>query len=51
MKQACCCQAQFAASANRGFEFDKGGQFFIRMHNEALTAGQGEEGGTVSGQL
>jgi hypothetical protein len=27
----------FAASANRGFEFDKRGQFFIRMHDEALT--------------
>jgi hypothetical protein len=33
MKQACCCQAQFAASANRGFEFDKRGQFFIGTHN------------------
>jgi len=29
----------------------KRGQFFICMHNEALTAGQDEEDGTVSGQL
>jgi hypothetical protein len=37
MKQACCCQAQLTASANRGFEFDKRGQFFSRTHNETLS--------------
>jgi hypothetical protein len=37
MKQACCCQAQFAASANRGFEFDKRSQLFIRVQDETLS--------------
>ncbi|PYI99223.1 MAG: hypothetical protein DME98_01445 [Verrucomicrobia bacterium] len=30
-------QAQFAASPNRRFEFNKSGKLFIRAHNEALT--------------
>jgi hypothetical protein len=37
MKQACCCQAQFAASVDRRFEFQKRRQFFIRTHNETLS--------------
>jgi hypothetical protein len=28
---------QFAASANRRFQFQKGGQLFIRTHNETLS--------------
>jgi hypothetical protein len=29
--------SEFAASANRGFEFDKRRQFFIGPHNETLS--------------
>jgi hypothetical protein len=29
--------SQFAASANRGFQLQKRGQFFIRTHNETLS--------------
>jgi hypothetical protein len=28
---------QFAAGANRRFQFHKRGQFFVRMHNELLS--------------
>jgi hypothetical protein len=28
---------QFAANANRRFEFQKRGQFFLRVHNETLS--------------
>jgi hypothetical protein len=28
---------QFAASANRQFQFEKGSQLFIRAHNEAFS--------------
>ena len=31
------CQTQFAASANRRFQFQKRGQLFIRAHNETLS--------------
>jgi hypothetical protein len=31
------CQANSTASADRGFEFQKRGQFFIRPHDEALS--------------
>jgi hypothetical protein len=31
------CQAKFAESANRGFEFHKRSQLFIRVHDEPLS--------------
>jgi hypothetical protein len=34
------CQVQFAAIANRRFEFQKRGQLLIRVHNETLSVSQ-----------
>jgi hypothetical protein len=37
LKNLACLSSQFAASANRRFEFQKSGQLFIRVHNETLS--------------
>jgi hypothetical protein len=36
-KNLACLSSQFAASANRRFEFHKRSQLFIRLHNETLS--------------